>query len=86
MSGGFTICEICGAEDWRVVYEGPVRDGIFGTLRDGAGVARCNIFGTERLDERACPDEGFYETDAYRRKLKQELDAGAYFQIGRAHV
>ena len=36
MSDAFTICEIRGAEAWRTVYEGPVRDGTFGTLRDGA--------------------------------------------------
>ncbi len=80
MSGDFTICEICGAGTWRTVYEGPVRDGTFGTLRDGASVARCSGCGAERLEESICPDESFYETDAYRRKLKQALDAGAYFR------
>ncbi len=80
MSGDFTICEICGAEAWRTVYEGPVRDGTFGTLRDGASVARCNGCGAERLEESICPDAGFYETDADRRKPKQRLDAGAFFR------
>ncbi len=78
MRGDFVACEICGAENWRAVYQGPVRDGAFGTLREGATVARCGGCGVDRLAESVCPDESFYETEAYRRKLGQGLSTGAY--------
>ena len=42
MSDSFTNCETYSAEAWCTFYEGPVRDGTFGTLRDGASVARYN--------------------------------------------
>ncbi len=79
MLSDFDVCEICGADGWRAIYRGPVRDGAFGNLRDGAIVARCGGCGVDRLAERLCPDESFYETDAYRRKLGQGLTTGAYF-------
>ena len=25
-------CEICGADEWTLIYEGPIRDGSFGTV------------------------------------------------------
>lgn len=79
MLGDFSACEICGAHEWRTVYQGPVRDGAFGSLQDGATVARCDGCGVERLAEHICPDESFYETEAYRQKLGQGLTTGDYF-------
>jgi SAM-dependent methyltransferase len=78
MLGDFTACEICGSENWCTVYQGAVRDGAFGTLHEGATVARCDGCGVDRLAEHICPDDSFYETEAYRRKLGQDLSTGAY--------
>lgn len=74
----FAACAICGANDWCDVYFGAVRDGVFGHSRSGVRVCRCCSCGVERLDEDACPDDAFYETPAYRQKLKQELTAAAH--------
>ncbi|MCR9137408.1 MAG: class I SAM-dependent methyltransferase [Alphaproteobacteria bacterium] len=76
---GFDQCEVCNAEQWRMIYEGTVRDGFHGSFCDGAAVARCGQCGVDRLAEEICPDEQFYETDAYRQKLGQGLTTGAYF-------
>jgi SAM-dependent methyltransferase len=78
MLGDFAACEICGSESWCTVYQGTVRDGAFGTLHEGATVARCDGCGVDRLAEHICPDDSFYETEAYRRKLGQDLSTGAY--------
>ncbi len=75
----FNACEICGANDWHVIYDGPIRDGSYGSLRTGATVARCGTCGVDRLVEKHCPDEEFYEGDAYRRRLRQRLTTSAYF-------
>lgn len=75
----FDNCEICGASDWMEVYQGPVRDGVFGSVRQNAVVARCRGCGVERLAEAFCPPNSFYETDEYREKLRQELNSESHF-------
>ena len=79
MTGDFKTCEICGANDWRAMHSGPIRDGAFGDVRQDGLVARCSGCGIERLAERCCPPSAFYETDEYRKKLGQGLTTGAYF-------
>jgi SAM-dependent methyltransferase len=81
----FSNCEICGADDWAPVYKGAIRDGAFGSYRDGAIVAQCGCCGAQRLGERWCISDNDYETEAYRRKLKQEVDEGSYF-AGHDHL
>jgi SAM-dependent methyltransferase len=75
----FAACEICGAASWTEVYCGRVRDGVFGAYREGAIVSRCGDCGVERLAEEFCTPDSFYETEAYRAKLKQGLGSDAYF-------
>lgn len=75
----FAPCEICGADKWVSVYRGPIRDGIFGSLRDDAQVCRCGGCGAERLDESVCPPDSFYESEAYREKLAKGLNSDTYF-------
>jgi SAM-dependent methyltransferase len=75
----FASCEICGESDWALAYCGPVRDGAFGSVRENALVGRCGYCGVERLAEEVCIPSSFYETDAYRSKLQQELDSESYF-------
>jgi hypothetical protein len=75
----FASCEICGESDWTLAYCGPVRDGAFGSVRENALVGRCGCCGVERLAEEVCIPPSFYETDAYRSKLQQELDSESYF-------
>ena len=75
----FEPCNICGAGDWRAVYEGAVRDGSFGNHRDGATVAACAGCGAHRLDEGHCLAEEDYESEAYRDRLGQGTDLAAHF-------
>jgi SAM-dependent methyltransferase len=77
----FDSCEICGANEWSEVYSGAVRDGVFGSSRKQASVARCAGCGVDRLAEECATPESVYETAAYRKKLQQGLDSESYFQL-----
>ncbi len=74
----FDICEICGENNWSVVYSGPVRDGSFGRVVEGAVVAECGKCGVERLDEGSCHDESLYVDEAYRQLLDEGEDAVSF--------
>ena len=75
----FGPCEICGATDWRVVYEGSVRDGAFGKLTQETAVAECGGCGIQRLSEASCHDLEFHESEAYRKSLNERTDAESFF-------
>lgn len=81
MTASFGACEICDSTDWHTIYAGAVRDGIFGHNQPNGIVARCAGCGADRLNEDLCPDDGFYETEAYRRKLQEELTAEGHYAI-----
>lgn len=81
MTDGFGACEICGGRGWSPIYRGEVRDGVFGRARPGTAVARCDGCDAHRLEEVACPDESFYETEDYRRKLQEELSAAGHYAV-----
>jgi SAM-dependent methyltransferase len=81
MTNNFGPCEICGTHDWSIVYRGDVRDGVFGRSRPDVTVGRCGGCGADRLDESVCPDDAFYETEAYRKKLEEELTAKAHYAV-----
>ena len=74
----FEACAICGSEDWNPVYQGPVRDGRFGSLTAPSVVARCGGCGVDRLDEENCRDEDFYSSEDYRKSLGQGSDTAAF--------
>ena len=74
----FAPCEICGGTDWQVTYVGPIRDGAFGSRRDGAVVSRCGDCGADRLREDFCFDNAGYATRRYRRTVGQDADSVAY--------
>ena len=74
----FTICEICGTDDWMLVYQGKIRDGTYGSYRKNTIVGKCKGCGVERLEEDVCPPKSFYETEEYRAKLKAGIDSQSY--------
>ncbi len=76
---GFPACPVCGTQNWTPVYQGPVRDGVFGRFSPETTVARCGGCGVDRLDEKDCIDDAAYQSEAYRTKLQQELDSDRYF-------
>jgi 2-polyprenyl-3-methyl-5-hydroxy-6-metoxy-1,4-benzoquinol methylase len=73
------VCRICGSFQHDRAYFGPIRDGIFGKLRQDASVYKCLDCGVEVLEEDMCPDSSFYETEEYREKLSKGLDSQSYF-------
>jgi SAM-dependent methyltransferase len=77
----FAQCEICGRNSWQTIYHGPVRDGTFGDSLSEGTVARCTGCGVERLAECHCPPDSSYESEEYRAKLKQGLDAPSYLKL-----
>lgn len=79
VNNNFEPCAICGGTEWEVVYRGSIREGVFGTSKENATVAKCKCCEVQRLAEKFCVDDLFYETDAYRHKLQQELNSEAYF-------
>ena len=81
MHNNFESCGICGHDDWQIAYRGVVRDGAFRNFsKDDCIVAKCLICGVERLNETACKDDVFYETEEYRRLLKQPEDAAGFME------
>jgi len=79
MSDIFQPCEICGGREWQIRYQGRVRDGAFGNLsKDHCVVAQCPKCGVQRLNESACKEEDFYETEEYRRLLSEPQDAAGF--------
>lgn len=75
----FNPCEICGADDWSFIYEGPIRNGAFGTQAEGGKVALCGGCGIARLDEKMSIPISAYESDKYRSILEQGLEVKAFF-------
>ena len=73
-------CEICGANDWTPVYEGPVRDGSFGSATPEAHrIYQCGSCGVQRLEEAACKDDSFYAGKKYRQLLGESSDAEGFW-------
>lgn len=75
----FGPCEICGGNQWHLVYEGPIRAGSHEQQREGGCVGRCGGCGVERLDETCSIDAAAYESDAYRAVLGQGLSVEEFF-------
>jgi len=77
--GKFEACEICGVRNWEPIYQGAIRDGVFGAMRDAAVVAKCKGCGIHRLDEEHCLGEEEYENNAYRKRLGQSDDLTSHY-------
>jgi SAM-dependent methyltransferase len=74
----FQACEICGADNWTIHYEGPVRDGTFGSLRQGGKVGLCGGCGAARLAENFCLRDEDYQGQEYRERLGQSHEAAEH--------
>ncbi|GJL81753.1 MAG: methyltransferase [marine bacterium B5-7] len=78
---GFQNCEICGQNEWRESYIGPIRNGRFGELKEGATIALCSACGVGRLNEAHCIDSEDYEIGQYRSHLGQQDDAHSHYAL-----
>ena len=73
-------CEICGTSDWTPVYQGPIRDGSFGSLTPEAHrIYQCGHCRAQRLAESACKDDSFYAGKKYRELLGESSDAEGFW-------
>jgi 2-polyprenyl-3-methyl-5-hydroxy-6-metoxy-1,4-benzoquinol methylase len=67
-------CEICGGK-YHELYKGNIRDGAYGGVKSSAMVYQCNQCGVQRLREKDCILDGYYETGEYRERLKESLES-----------
>jgi len=74
----FDDCIICGANNWALAYNGPIRSGAFGTEVPQADIGRCSGCGVLRLAEEFCLPVQDYMTDAYRERLEQSTNEEGY--------
>ena len=75
-------CEICGTLEWKVSYEGPIRDGAFGSLTvNSCSVAECLTCGVQRLDEPSCRDEEVYADQTYRHLVGEGASSDEYWSL-----
>jgi len=75
------ICEICGGSDWSPAFNGPIRDGSFGsTTPENHTIYQCSRCAVQRLEESACKDDSFYAGKKYRKLLGEAADAEGFWQ------
>ena len=68
----FDKCEICKGS-YNKIYEGDIRDGVYGKIRNSSVVYECSECKVQRLREADCIPNEFYETGEYRKILEQSL-------------
>ena len=81
MEAIFKKCEICNSYDWKIIYSGPIRDGVFGKFKKNCNIAICCTCKVQRLEEKSCLNFEKYVDNFYRKKVGQEADISEYFNI-----
>ena len=56
------ICDICNSSQNKIIYNGPIRDGAFGSIIAKSKIYQCDGCGVARLDERDCFKQKNYES------------------------
>ena len=75
----FDKCEICGSIKWTLVYNGKIRDGIFGNFDEKAEVKKCGNCKVQRLCEDKCIGISSYKDSSYRKKLSKGIDVESFY-------
>lgn len=76
----FKNCDICDSKKWKKIYSGKIRDGKFGSFKNGCVVAHCETCNVYRLDENFCLSNNDYEKSTYREKLDVGVDVNSFFE------
>jgi len=63
------ICDICNSSQNKIIYNGPIRDGAFGSIIAKSKIYQCDGCGVARLDERDCFKQKNYESSQYREEM-----------------
>lgn len=81
----FNTCEICGNRDWKVIYQGEIRDGSISRLLQNAIIAECSSCLVQRLSEENCFPLEKYQDQIYAQSVvgnRSTMDA----RRGQRHV
>ena len=73
-------CAVCQSAGGTVIYQGPIRAGVFGTFLPGA-VVRCTQCAVDRLVARTQVDESTYRTGEYREMVGEAADPEKFFKV-----
>jgi 2-polyprenyl-3-methyl-5-hydroxy-6-metoxy-1,4-benzoquinol methylase len=76
-----TSCDLCNAQDYEVVYDGVIRDGVVGiktTIKHK--VVKCNGCGLVRLLNNPLTME-YYQSDEYRNAYNETSDPSDYIEM-----
>jgi CMP-N-acetylneuraminic acid synthetase/SAM-dependent methyltransferase len=73
-------CAVCQADGGSVIYQGPIRAGVFGTFLPGA-VVRCPRCAVDRLVAHTQVDESTYRTGEYREMVGEAADPEKFFKV-----
>lgn len=76
----FDPCIICNSDQWKNIYKGNVRDGIFGKYIQGE-VRECRNCKVQKLNEEACIQHSLYEGKEYRDSLHQGSEIDNHYKI-----
>jgi len=74
----FTNCEIFYENNWVSIYNGKIKDGIFGNCITGE-VKKFNKSKAQRLAEKSCLNISSYQNLEYREKLSKGIDVSSFF-------
>ena len=68
-------CKICGNKEYRIVYEGIIRDGCFGKYtKEAVSIYQCGKCGAMYHKNKKADDEAFYESEKYRESMGEKID------------
>lgn len=78
--GSIGPCGVCGGQNWRLAYEGPVRRGTFGEVLHGA-IYDCEDCGVGFYPQSPALSPGFYEGAEYRETVGEGSAPESFFQL-----
>lgn len=68
-------CKICGNKEYRIVYEGIIRDGCFGKYtKEAVSIYQCGKCGAMYHKNKKADDEAFYESEKYRESMGEKIN------------
>lgn len=75
-------CVICGCSSSRVIYDGPIRMGMFGALSSEAHrIVRCSKCLAGSLANAFGSSEEYYQSETYRKEVDGGAKADDYFRL-----
>ncbi len=76
-----TKCDLCPTEEYEVVFDGPIRDGVVGNVTEIAHkVVKCKGCGLVRLLENPL-NMAYYQSDEYRKAYNGSAEVSDYIDM-----